>query len=361
MREPGLVWHSSFAAPTGYSGSSLALVLELDRRGLPLRPLYLYGSDSREALDAGSPHPRIAALQRQGPPRLDWPQVVYGPGDLWSKNSGAYRIGFSMIEVDGLPASWVAAGQQMHEVWTPTQWGAEVFRNAGITVPVHVVPLGVDTATFRPLQQRRTRFTERTLFLSVFEWAERKGWEILLRAYAAAFAPADPVLLLLKVESHAPAENPFRAIAELLPYPTPPIAVICNQRMSSEQLAALYGAADCFVLPTRGEGWGMPVLEAMACGVPAIATNWSGMTAFLTEANGYPLPIKGLVPAPASTAYYSGLRWADPDEEALVALLRHVAANPVERQRKGLQAAQDAQRWTWARAADTMMERLGSR
>jgi glycosyltransferase involved in cell wall biosynthesis len=355
----GLVWHSTFAAPTGYSGSSLAIALELDRRGLRLRPLYLYGPDSREPLDAGWVHPRIVELQGAAP-RLDWPQVVYGPGDLWAKNSGAYRIGFSMIEVDGLPASWVAQGSQLDEVWAPTAWGAEVFRQAGIRAPIHVIPLGVDTERFSPGLTPPPRLAGRTVFLSVFEWASRKGWDVLLRAYARAFRPSDTVLLVLKVESRAPSENPFRAIAELLPQPTPPIAVLVNQRLSPARLVELYRLADCFVLPTRGEGFGLPVLEAMACGLPAIATAWSGLTAFLDEQNGYPLPIRGLCPAPAQTAYYSGQRWAEPDEDALVELLRRAHRDADERRRKGRVAAEDARGWTWARTADLILERLRS-
>lgn len=52
------------------------------------------------------------------------------------------------------------------------------------------------------------------------------------------------------------------------------------------------------VIPSRGEGWGRPHVEAMSCGVPVIATNWSGPTAYLTEENGFPLRYEAaLVPA----------------------------------------------------------------
>lgn len=51
------------------------------------------------------------------------------------------------------------------------------------------------------------------------------------------------------------------------------------------------------MIPSRGEGWGRPHVEAMSCGTPIIATNWSGVTAYLTEQNGYPLQIEGLVDA----------------------------------------------------------------
>jgi glycosyltransferase involved in cell wall biosynthesis len=39
-----------------------------------------------------------------------------------------------------------------------------------------------------------------------------------------------------------------------------------------------YKAGDAVVLPTRGEGWGRPQVEAMAMGLPVISTNWSGIT-----------------------------------------------------------------------------------
>jgi len=51
------------------------------------------------------------------------------------------------------------------------------------------------------------------------------------------------------------------------------------------------------VLPSHGEGWGRPHVEAMSMGVPVIATNWSGVTAFLDGSVGYPVAVDGLVQA----------------------------------------------------------------
>ncbi|NWG20310.1 MAG: glycosyltransferase [Chloroflexi bacterium] len=354
-----LVWHSSFASLTGYSGSSLAFVLGLDARGIAVRPLYLYGADHDEHLMMGGVHPRIAALQRL-PLHLDAPQVVYAPGDRFSKNSGQYRIGFTMLEFDRIPQEWVAQANQMDEVWTPTGWGAEVFAASGITCPIHVVPLGIDPARFSPAPSKRVYLADRTMFLSVFEWGPRKGWDVLVRAYRAAFRPADPVLLVLKIDCRAPGENPMRALAELLPAPSPPVGVIYNRSLDATRLAELYRSADCFVLPTRGEGWGMPILEAMACGVPAIATAWSGHTTFLNRHNGYPLPIRGLVAADTGGTYGRGARWAEPDGDALVDLLRHVAHNPDERAARGRRAADDARHWAWDRAVEAVCARLAT-
>ena len=351
-----LVWHSTFAALTGYSGSSLQFVLGLDERRVAVRPLFLYGADHDEQVMMGNVHPRIRELQATAL-RLDVPQVVYAPADRFCKNSGRYRIGFTMLEVDRLPSAWVEQTNQMDEVWTPTAWGADVFRGSGVRRPIYVVPLGVDPGRFHP-GPSRTRLLDRTIFLSVFEWGRRKGWDILLRAYRAAFRPTDPVLLLLKIDCRMPALNPVRQIAELLPDPSPPVALIYNQPLALPRIVELYRGADCFVLPARGEGWGMPILEAMACGVPAIATDWSGPATFLTAENGYPLAVRGLVPTGSDDPHYREAQWAEPDETALVELMRRVVAAPDERRRKGEQAARDAMQWSWARGLDVIQQRL---
>ncbi|MFN3373045.1 MAG: glycosyltransferase [Chloroflexus sp.] len=352
--ETHLVWHSTFASPTGYSSSSRAIVTALTDVGLPVRPLYLFDADAAEQAYGTIP-PLIRSLQRL-PIRLDVPQVVYGRGELFCKNSGAYRIGFTMLETDRLPTHWVEQANLMDEVWTPTAWGREVFLASGVTRPVYVVPLGVDLAIFTP-GPSRADLTDRTVFLSVFEWSRRKGWDGLLTAYRAAFRPNDSVVLVLKID-HRAAGNPLRELATALGEQAPPVAVFYNQTFSPARMAELYRSADCFVLPSRGEGWGMPALEAMACGVPVIATAWSGTTAFLDESCGYPLPIRGLTPTGATSGPYAGAQWAEPDVDALVELLRRVHYQRDEARALGTQAAIRAREWSWERSAQTILARL---
>src|ERR1019366_4544938 len=67
----------------------------------------------------------------------------------------------------------------------------------------------------------------------------------------------------------------------------------------------LYASADCFVLPTRGEGFGLPAIEAGACGLPVITTNYSGQTDFLTNDNSYLLQIDGFRNAERELAWIS--------------------------------------------------------
>ncbi len=349
-----IVWHSLVASPSGYATSSRELVIALDRCTIDVRLACIWGNDFTEPLTGD---PRIDQL-RARPKDTALPQVVYHQGDSFIKNSGRYRIGYTMIETDRLPDEWVYQANQMDEVWTPTHWGAEVFRASGVRRPVYVVPLGVNPDYFHPGITGH-KPGNRFVFLSIFEWIERKAPDVLIRAYQKTFRRSDDVVLVLKIFNHDPTLDLARRIGELIRSDSPPIVVLPNQKIAAYQVGQLYRSADCFVLPTRGEGWGMPALEAMACGLPVISTDWSGQTEFLHAEVAYPLRIRGLIPAEARAPYYRGLRWADPDIDHLCELMRHVYDHPEEARTVGARAAAEvAARWTWANAAAKIVERL---
>ena len=103
----------------------------------------------------------------------------------------------------------------------------------------------------------------------------------------------------------------------------------------------------------------MPLMEAMACGLPAIATDWGAHREFVHEGIAYPLRVRGTVPAVAKCPYYEGFSWADPDPEHLRFLLREVYENREEARRRGRAAAREmAERWTWDATAERIVERL---
>ncbi len=348
-------WQSRWGLPIGYAIHSEEMALALLARGadLSFRP-------TPWPRTGHIAHPALEVIAKR-PPYPDAPQVSYEQADLFFHDHPAYRIGFTMLEVDGIPRRWADSCNRMDEIWVPSRWGAERFAASGVTKPVRVMPLGYDAARFAP-REGAPRASRRFTFLSVFEWGERKAPEILLRAYAAAFdgPEKDDVLLLLRAnnyDGHVDVAAQIEALG--LPNDGPPVALLYNTQIRASQLGALYRGADAFVLPTRGEGWGMPILEAMACGLPAIATPWSGPSEFLHEGVGYPLAVRGLVPADAKCPYYAGFRWADPDPDDLVAKLRHVFRNREEARAKGAAAAREAaEKWTWAHTAARIEERL---
>jgi GT2 family glycosyltransferase/glycosyltransferase involved in cell wall biosynthesis len=353
--ETAVLWQSAVGNPSGYAVSAREMLLQLDALDVDVRLAYLYGTDW---MDTQRDDHRLAAM-RQRPKDLHLPQVVYASGDLFCKNSGRYRIGYTMLEVDGIPKDWILQANELDEVWVPSSFNKQTFLESGLKVPIHVMPLGVNP-DFYNTKIRPYRPTDRFTFLAVFEWGERKGAELLLRAYHRAFGQKDDVLLLAKVINTDGGVNVQKEVKALnLPENGPPVAILYNQDLPTHQMGSLYRSADCLVAPSRGEGWGMPHIEAMACGLPVIATDWSAPTDFMNESIAYPLQIAKLIPAVAKCPYYEGFRWAEPDEDHLVHLLRHVYENRAEAAEKGQRASAEVlSKWTWRHAAEKIKARL---
>ena len=121
----------------------------------------------------------------------------------------------------------------------------------------------------------------------------------------------------------------------------------------------LYQSVDAVVIPSRGEGWGRPHMEAMAMGLPVIATNWSGTTAFMTDANSYPLSIDGLVPVHRQFRL-PGHQWAQPNVTHLRQLMRTVYTDQATAKAKGRRAQQDMRQYGIPQVGAQVSARLES-
>lgn len=358
--EEQMAWHSIVNFPSGYAVSAKNMMLGLDDLNVDVRYKYVYGKGTPFVVDEPemSDNYKINVI-RQRKFSKKCPQVVYAQGDVFHKNTGKYKIGFTMLETTGIPKEWVRQSNMMDEVWVPSQFNVETFRQSGVKVPIHVIPLGVDPDFYHPDIvgfKNNKKFT----FLSVFEWGERKAPELLLQAYSKAFTNKDDVVLICKVINNDASVSVEEEIRKLnLPADGPEIIMMYNTKFVDYQMATLYRSADCFVLPTRGEGWGMPILEAMACGIPTIATNWSSQVDFFNATNGYPIDVQGLVDANAKCPYYEGFQWANPSEEHLIHQMRYVYEHQDEARAKGMQASLEARsQWTWKNSAEKILARL---
>jgi GT2 family glycosyltransferase len=355
-----LGWHSLFNFQTGYAISSRELACALDWKGVRVNYRYVYGPGTifpkHEPEQSGSYLVNVIQGRKLTSAGI---QVVYAQGDVFQSNFGQYKIGFTMLETDGIPAEWVRQANLMDEVWVPSAFNAQTFLESGVRSPIHVIPLGVDPDYFNPNILNHP-LTGVYTFLSVFEWGERKAPEILLKAFNDEFLSSEPVILLCKTLNSDPSVDVRGQIAALdLKAGGGRIHLSENCLIPAYQLGSIYRSADCFVLTTRGEGWGMPVIEAMACGLPVIATDWSAHRDFMNAENAYPLPIAKLVPARAKCPYYDGFRWAEPSYRHLRRLMRYVYEHQDEARAKGEKASRDVRtNWTWECAARKIIDRI---
>ena len=104
----------------------------------------------------------------------------------------------------------------------------------------------------------------------------------------------------------------------------------------------------------------MPLMEAMACGLPSIATDWGAHQEFVTADIAYPLRIRGTIPAVAKCPYYDGFSLGRsrrrPPAPPAARGLRAPRARPRPQGQRA--AAEMRERWTWRHAARAIRERL---
>jgi glycosyltransferase involved in cell wall biosynthesis len=280
-----------------------------------------------------------------------------------SRVEGDKRIGFAVWETSILRTPDVRRLQQLDEVWTATEWGRQLLTSNGIREElVRVVPEGVDAARFTPAEPSAPRGGRPFRFLCVARWQVRKGLEELIAAFCREFAPHEPVELVLRCITAAWEPPAEQRVAALLRPPHPPVIAI-GELLDRQELVDLYRSADAFVLPTKAEGWGLPISEAMACGLPVIVTSYSAPADYLDDSTAYLIRVASMVPAydpiwyPHPTAF--GF-WAQPDVEHLQALMRHVYEHPEEAREKGRRAREAVvTRMTWEHAADAACRVLG--
>jgi glycosyltransferase involved in cell wall biosynthesis len=246
----------------------------------------------------------------------------------------------------------------MDEIFIPASYFTEVLDRAGVVGPKRrIVARGLDINLYRPGAEPMVIPQSRGFnFISVFDWHYRKGPDLLLRAYLSEFRAEEDVALILKVyqinnsalDLEAEIANFIECDMGLTLEGTPPI-ILLNGFLPYAEMPRLYAAADVFVLPTRGEGWG-PFLEPMACGCPVIATRWSGMLDYLNDSNSFPIDLDGVEPVSPQNdvEIFAGHRWAAPSLEHLRRQMRAVFTDREETRRRAERGRQDVvSRYSW--------------
>lgn len=367
-----LVWRGPLLDPSGYAHEGRHFVLGLCEAGEPLLLQPQCWGDREVAIPA-----LLTEALAQGEPDPSAPIDVFVshtlPGLQEPSPLARCNVARTMFETDRLPGPFVQNLNRFDRIWVPSEFNCETFIRSGVDPDkLAVVPGTLDPEPFHravkpwPLPQS-AEGPPPFRFLSVFDWTLHKGWDVLIEAFAREFgsggpeAPAPELWIKTWSSNHyTPEDLRGQADAHLRSTVGRGLEAFPNLRLWQETipeaaLPRLYRAFDAFVLPTRGEGWCRPLMEAMASGLPTIATGWSGLTAFHNAEVGYPLPYR-LRPVPEAGAreipLYAGHCWAEPSCEELQRLLRHLVEHPEEGRAKG-QAAQAHVTTHFSRAAVT--------
>jgi glycosyltransferase involved in cell wall biosynthesis/2-polyprenyl-3-methyl-5-hydroxy-6-metoxy-1,4-benzoquinol methylase len=284
----------------------------------------------------------------------------------WSAPAGELRIHCQPWEYGILPSDWVEQIQNVDEVWAYTHHVRRAYIDSGIEPEkVKVVPLGFDPDRFHPHAEPLELATRKTFkFLFVGGTIHRKGIDLLLRAYLESFDIEDDVCLVIKdfgsgnVYRGQTAEEQIRAAQTQT---NAPEILYLDAEMSGDEIPGLYTACDCLVHPYRGEGFGLPVLEAMACGLPAIVTGGGATDDFAGDDHAWRIPSRRVrLGSRVGEIALNGKGWLlEPCANTLKQKICEVYSQPEEARTKGRAASEYAHRdWTWERAAETAALRI---
>lgn len=336
-----IAWQGTFADHGSLSGVNRALTGALEK----LRP----NGVRRVSMETNAPLPAHPAVVV----RHAWPPD-------WQRPRCRKFVVIQPWEYGRLPAEWVQRAAQVDQFWVPSTYVQKVYVESGVpAAKVRVVPNGVDVERYHPAAPPRALPTrKRFKFLFVGGTIFRKGPDALLEAYFKAFTAADEVCLIIKDfggDSVYAGQTMGEKIRALQQQPNAPEILYLNEDWPDEAMPGLYTACDCLVHPYRGEGFGLPVLEAMACGLPVVVTRGGGADDFTPDDLVYAVPAqRRSLGTTLGGMRLAGEGWVlEPDRQALVRWLRHVVEQPEEARQKGRQAAVYVRsHWTWAAAAE---------
>lgn len=247
-----------------------------------------------------------------------------------------YRIGLWAWELEEFPEDLHHGFAFVDEVWTVSDYVRDAIAKHS-PVPVKTFPVPVLDPGVAQRPDRRPG--EPVTFFFTFDFNStggRKNPYGLVRAFRLAFGERDDVRLVIKTTNSAL----HAAAAERLRHQIGDDQRIelVDRYVSMAELEALYDDCDAYVSLHRSEGFGLTVAEAMARGLPVIATDYSSTTEFFDDSVGWTVPYELVPVGPGWLPYPADGYWADPDLHAAARAMREVADNPEEAARRGAAA-----------------------
>ena len=381
MADFQVVWRGPVQDATGYGTASREYVFALDKQGVDVKiETWSWGLHVKD-WETGK-KAKIRDLMEK-PDALSKRKVLVYHSPPWNIDIPKERNKFDRIilntvwETSKLPDNWIPIINKFDAVCVPSRHNREAMINSGVKIPVFLVPHGIDIKKFKPgnqklpLKQTNGKF----VFVSVFEFQHRKNPESLLKAYWEEFTRKDNTALVIK--TYWGRHKSRMIIDKVLKYKnklgfgddTAPLYII-SKILGDKDLKGIYTLGQVFVLPTRGEGVGLPFMEALSSGIPVIATRWGGQMDFLNERNSFLVDYTLKNPGSSASNEYpispfwrelfaeEGQLWAEADIHNLKEKMRNAYENPELCKQKGQQGREDMFLLSWERAGNALQKAI---
>lgn len=324
-----IAWHSAAAFfPTGYGIQTKEFchrLMDLRHQVIVITTTATMGVvwEGIVHVPGGPEHPAIGGM-------VEWPKripidMVVSLIDAWVipeevirelKSLGVKWCPYAPVDHDPIPPDVESKLRHADYTLAMSPFALREFERVGLPNPRYL-PHGIDTKIFYPRPQHKEMFQARGKFIAGMvatnvEPLDRKGWEHAFDAWGRFCKSHDDVRLYIHCD---PTRNTggldliqMADIRGFMPYSPDMWQLQAN--IPAEQMAAIYSTFDVLLMPSGGEGFGVPLIEAQACGTPVIATDFTAMSDLVGA--GWKIPVVGKKHTPMNSY------WGIPDVDAIV-------------------------------------------
>lgn len=227
-----------------------------------------------------------------------------------------HNIIYTMMESRNVGGSFVEqCNLYYNSCWTPTKYYENKLKEAGVKIPIKIVPIGIDSFYKRENIKEGFKlnykvFSKREAspdptgykFLSVFRWNYKKGYDVLIKSFLREFSYKDNVSLVI-IAKHAAmsrekrfseaVEKEMREVIDANSNIDSPPIYWSEDDISQENMPSMYAIGDCFALISRGEGQALTALEASRMGLPTILPYHTAFTDYVSDETSFKFDVDG--------------------------------------------------------------------
>lgn len=333
---------------TGYGSVGTSFLKQLIGSGLSMENIQVKTDFSR--IDKSHGETWEYDLKKMCLNNIGQPNLFY---NLWNPMcSTVYDIETPQIletvfETDYIQQNWVDACNMYDITWVPSHFCVDTFKRSGVNNVIYM-PYGFDfnnDSASIPKLVNDPRFK----FLFINQWSNRKYAKETVEAFCKTFRGTDDVVLYIRTFvlgglglSPLDIVKDIKEVKTL--YPDSP-QIILLEHFDDLTLNRLYNSVDCLLSPSRGEGVGRTIVEAMSHALPVVTTNWSAMTEYASDKTAYLLDyelVRVQVPEDEACVYCFAdkrMHWAEPKFDQLCDTMKLIVEEYDDAAMKGAYAS----------------------
>jgi len=351
----GILGHCSFLGTTGYANHSRNFFTALNKiSDLPvsIRNFSTGYPHKHPLLDIPFPKNPINIVLEETNHYFYWDQPKGNPYHFDYGDS--FKISYNVWESTRQPEPFFSRLLEFDQLWVPSRWQKICSIEQGYPADkIKIIPEGVDVNKYYPI----TDIVDNKVFtfLLVGRWEHRKSTTEIIRSFLKSFPKEKDVRMICLVDNSFPTDGCKTTEERLNHYNIPhDDRLEFLSFVSEEEYIRILQHCNCFVSCSRAEGFNLPLIEAIACGVPTICSDYGAQLDFADKIS-TKVRIKSMEKPYQLLGYDNppGL-WAEPDFDDLVEKFREVKENYKKKKERALDGSKIISYvFTWENAAKT--------